>query len=93
MNLGRLLARAGVGADAASFTVVSVSGYARRFPLEAAPNFILATHVAGQRLDHGHGYPLRLVAPEYRGFNWVKWVARVEVNTTSELLQPPVPLQ
>ena len=93
VNLGKLLARAGVGPGAASFTVISVSGYYRRFPIEQAPEFVLATHVAGQPLAHGHGYPVRLVAPNYRGFNWVKWVTAVEVSTTSHLLQPPVPLQ
>jgi hypothetical protein len=93
VNLGRLLAEAGVAPNAASFTVVSVSGYSRRFPIEAAQSFILATHVAGQPLDHGHGYPVRLVASNHRGFDWVKWVVGVEVNTTSHLLQPPVHLQ
>jgi DMSO/TMAO reductase YedYZ molybdopterin-dependent catalytic subunit len=93
VSLGRLLAEAGVTAGAKSFEVISVSGYARRFPIETADSFILATHVAGKALDHGHGFPVRLVAPGYRGFNWVKWVVAVEVSATNHLLQPPVPLQ
>jgi hypothetical protein len=91
--LALLLEQAGLRNDARSVTVESVTGYMRRFPLEEASRYLLATHVAGRPLDHGHGFPLRLVAPNRRGFEWVKWVTRVHVNTTSALLQPPLPLQ
>jgi len=30
-------------------------------------------------LSAGHGYPARLVAPEHRGFQWIKWVSDVHV--------------
>lgn len=93
VNMGRLLEMAGLGSTAQSITVESVSGYARRFSLDEARGLLLATQVAGQVLDHGHGYPLRLVAPGHRGFEWVKWVTRLHVNNTSELWQTPVPLQ
>ena len=33
-----------------------------------------------QPLTHGHGAPVRLVAPNHRGFIWVKWVTRVELH-------------
>ncbi len=92
-NLSRLLDMAGVQASARSITVHAISGYNRRFSLEQARTCLLALRVAGQMLDHGHGFPARLVAPGQRGFNWVKWVTHIEVNETSELLQPPVPLQ
>jgi hypothetical protein len=91
--LARLLERAGLAAGAQSVTVMAVSGYYRRFPLDAAASLLLATEVAGSALDHGHGFPVRLVAPGYRGYDWVKWVTSIEVNTTSHLLQPPLPLQ
>ncbi|MGE5603894.1 MAG: molybdopterin-dependent oxidoreductase [Nitrososphaerales archaeon] len=93
VRLDRLLEMAGVAAGAESVSIVSISGYSRRFPIETARDLVLATHVAGRPLEHGHGFPVRLVAPGYRGFNWVKWVQAIEVNTTSELLQPPLPLQ
>jgi DMSO/TMAO reductase YedYZ molybdopterin-dependent catalytic subunit len=41
---------------------------------------MLATHVDGEELSHGHGFPLRLVAPGRRGFQWVKWVEEVRVT-------------
>ena len=93
ISLGALLDLAGPLPDAQSVTVQSVTGYARRFPLAEARAFVLATHVAGQPIGHGHGYPLRLVAPGHRGYDWVKWVDRIQVNATSALLQPPLPLQ
>jgi DMSO/TMAO reductase YedYZ molybdopterin-dependent catalytic subunit len=48
---------------------------------------LLATHVGGERLSHGHGFPLRLVAPGRRGFQWVKWVERVEVRERGDPAQ------
>ncbi len=93
VSLGRLLDMAGVSASAASVSVIAVSGYRRRFPIDAARGYLLATQAAGRPLEHGHGFPLRLVAPGERGFNWVKWVAGVEVEGTSYLWQPPLPLQ
>ena len=36
--------------------------------------------VGGEPLSHGHGAPVRLVAPGRRGFQWVKWVTRIEVH-------------
>jgi DMSO/TMAO reductase YedYZ molybdopterin-dependent catalytic subunit len=80
VRLGDLLDAAGPHDDAAWVTVRSVTGYRWSFPLPAAREAMLATHRSGERLDHGHGYPLRLVAPGRRGFQWVKWVEAVEVG-------------
>lgn len=88
-----LLEMAGVKQSARSVTFEAITGYKRRFPLAVARSSFLATHVAGQPLSHGHGFPLRLVASGHRGFEWVKWVTRLRVNETSHLLQPPLPLQ
>ncbi len=87
-----ILRLAGVQPSARSVTFVSVSGYRRRFGLDDAANFILATDVAGRPLTHGHGFPLRLVAPGFRGVNWVKWVEQLQVNETSKFWQLPLPL-
>jgi DMSO/TMAO reductase YedYZ molybdopterin-dependent catalytic subunit len=91
--LTHLLDLAGTKPGARSIIVQGVTGYQRAFDLQAARTFLLATHVAGQSLEHGHGFPLRLVAPGHRGFDWVKWVTSIEVSETSYIVQPPVPLQ
>jgi DMSO/TMAO reductase YedYZ molybdopterin-dependent catalytic subunit len=80
VRLGDLLDESGVRADAAWVTVRSVTGYRWSLPLDEARDAVLATHLSGERLDHGHGYPIRLVAPDRRGFQWVKWVEAVEVR-------------
>ena len=71
----------------------SVTGYGRRFPLDEAGDLLLATRVEGETLSAGHGFPLRLVAPGRRGYDWVKWVAELEVSRDPAWLQPPLPLQ
>lgn len=91
--VARLLEMAGVQAQAQSVTFEAVSGYKRRFSLESARRYLLALEVAGASLRHGNGYPARLVADNERGVEWVKWVARVRVNSTGPNWQPPLPLQ
>lgn len=92
VRLGELLDAAGVEPSAKSVTVVSVTGYRRRFALDVAREYLLALDVAGRPLSDGHGFPLRLVAHNRRGVEWVKWVSRIEVNETSHLWQSPLPL-
>jgi DMSO/TMAO reductase YedYZ molybdopterin-dependent catalytic subunit len=60
--------------------VISRTGYRWSFGLGDADALLLATHVGGEPLAHGHGAPCRLVAPGRRGFEWVKWVERIEVH-------------
>ena len=78
--LGRLLDEAGVEPGARHVRVISRTGYRWSFGLDDARGLLLATHVGGEPLAHGHGAPCRLVAPGRRGFQWVKWVERVEVH-------------
>ena len=88
-----LLERARARDGALSLLFRSETGYARRFPLEEAGDLLLATHVEDEELSAGHGFPLRLVAPDYRGYGWVKWVAEMEVSPEPAWLEPPLPLQ
>ncbi|WP_281194957.1 molybdopterin-dependent oxidoreductase [Halorubrum sp. F4] len=73
--------------DPAYVRFVSVTGYRWSLPLAEAQDALLATHVGGERLTHGHGGPVRLVAPGRRGFQWVKWVVRVEVRAERDPAQ------
>jgi Oxidoreductase molybdopterin binding domain len=81
IHLGRLVDRAQAGPDAHHLRVVSVTGYRWSFSLEDAREMLLATRVGGEPLSHGHGAPARLVAPGRRGFQWVKWVTRLELSS------------
>jgi DMSO/TMAO reductase YedYZ molybdopterin-dependent catalytic subunit len=87
--LSRLLPEVGEGR---SVLVRSVTGYPRRFPVRDVPRLLVATRVAGEPLDAGHGYPARIVAPGRRGFWWVKWVDRIELSTVPWSWQPPFPV-
>jgi cytochrome b561 len=80
LRVGDLLEVAGVHEEAAWVQFRSITGYRWSLPLAEARDATLATRVDGDRLAHGHGFPLRLVAPGRRGFQWVKWVEEVRVT-------------
>ncbi len=84
VRVGDLLEAAGTAEDAAYVRFVSVTGYRWSLPLAEAREALLATDVAGEPLTHGHGAPARLVAPGRRGFQWVKWVDRIEVRARGD---------
>lgn len=65
----------------------SVTGYRWSLPIEEARDALLATRVAGEPLAHHHGFPLRLVAPGRRGFQWVKWVEGLDLLTAPDFGQ------
>jgi len=75
-----------------SVYVHSITGYWIRFPIHDLDRLLLATQVGGAPLSAGHGFPVRLVAPGRRGYWWVKWVDRVELQTTPSWWQPPFPV-
>jgi DMSO/TMAO reductase YedYZ molybdopterin-dependent catalytic subunit len=74
----------------AADTALIVYGYSRssrrkeRFALEALTqkNIFLAYHVNGRKLAVKHGFPLRVVAPDRWGEQWLKYVNRIEVVLT-----------
>jgi hypothetical protein len=81
-----------VGA-AGSVHVRSLTGYDRRFSIESAGRLLIATRLGGQPLDPGHGFPVRLVAPDRRGYWWVKWVSAITFDGLPSWWQLPFPLQ
>lgn len=91
--VGVLLVQVRINDGARSLLFRSSTGYSRRFSLDEADDLLLATHVGREELSAGHGFPLRLVAPGYRGYSWVKWVAELEVSSDPAWLESPLPLQ
>lgn len=75
-----------------SVEIRSVTGYARRFPSRDLHRTWLVTHAGGEPLSAGHGYPARVVAPDRRGFWWVKWVMSITPSDLPWWVQSPFPL-
>lgn len=76
--LSDLLASVAMDGSARFVRVWADTGYMKTFTLRQASRLLLATHLGDEPLSHQHGYPLRLVAPDWRGWFWVKWVTQVE---------------
>ncbi len=76
-----------------SIYVRSLTGYDRRFAIEEAGRLMIATGLGGMPLDPGHGFPVRLVAPDRRGYWWVKWVTAITTDELPSWWQLPFPLQ
>jgi sulfoxide reductase catalytic subunit YedY len=54
----------------------------QRFPMAAVKDdrVFVAYQVNGKVLPQKHGYPLRVVAADYYGFDWIKFVYRIEAD-------------
>lgn len=66
-------------AAASHVTVESITGHHIEFNAQDLDHAILATHVGEEPLSPAHGFPVRLAVPGRRGYQWVKWVARIDV--------------
>ena len=76
-----------------SLHVRSSTGYDRRFAASDAGRLLIATRLGGMPLDPGHGFPVRLVAPDLRGYWWVKWVTTIKLDELPSWWQLPFPTQ
>jgi DMSO/TMAO reductase YedYZ molybdopterin-dependent catalytic subunit len=74
-----LLGSAAADGDILGVRLTSATGYGHTFPMGEARGILLATHVGGEVLRLSHGYPLRAVVPDRRGWFWVKWLTHVEI--------------
>jgi MFS family permease len=78
--LDAVLALAEPSLGARHVRVQSMTGWYALLPLQEARRALLATGVAGRPLPEANGAPCRLVAPDRRGLEWVKWVSQLEVS-------------
>ena len=78
-----LLEEAGIQDDAEMVIfAVPDESYRTRFPVEraSADDFLVAWAFEGETLHRVHGFPLRLVAGDTEGSNWVKWLQVIRVE-------------
>jgi DMSO/TMAO reductase YedYZ molybdopterin-dependent catalytic subunit len=79
--LATVLEASGVQAmGRASIRVTAVTGWGAVLTMAEAPTALLATEVAGHPLPAANGAPCRLVVPDRRGLDWVKWVSEIRVD-------------
>lgn len=83
--LNTIIQQAAPLAEAASVNFYAMDGYIMgSFYLnELIQNndLMLAYGMNGQELPHNHGYPVRLVLPGCAGYQWIKWIDRIEIAT------------
>jgi hypothetical protein len=91
VRLDKVIDPNSIDEGARSIGVWSATGYARRFPTSDLERLWLVTGVGGEPLSAGHGFPARLIAPDRRGFWWVKWVVRIETSPIPWWIQLPYP--
>jgi hypothetical protein len=77
--LAAVLDAARVAQGARRVMVRSTTGWTSTLPLHEARRCLLATGLGGAALPLGNGAPVRLVVPDRRGLDWVKWVSEVVV--------------
>jgi sulfoxide reductase catalytic subunit YedY len=78
-----LLAEVGIRPEASEVTFHALgSEYKVVLPLNVVQQdgVFLAHMVNGQVLPAKHGYPLRLVVRGNYGYDWIKWVNRIEIS-------------
>jgi len=83
-SIKRLLEEAGFDHTAAHVSIRAGDGKTARFPLAdvLSDKVFLAYEVNGQVLPREHGFPLRVVAADSYGSDWVKYASKITVERT-----------
>ena len=73
---------AGLQAEATEITFYAMDTYKKTLPLDGLlrEGVFLAYEVNGETIPLDHGYPLRLVVKWEYGWDWVKWIERIEIS-------------
>lgn len=82
LSIATLLRQADVDPAATRVTIEGARGKASRFALAdiLSDKVFLATHVNGTTLPRKNGFPLRVVAEDHYGAEWVKYVGKLTVD-------------
>ena len=84
VSIKGLLHQADFDRAAAQLLIEAKGGKAAKYPLAdiLSDKVFLAYQVNGKALPREHGFPLRVVAGDYYGSDWVKYVDRITVERT-----------
>lgn len=89
VRFGDVLSAAGLRPEAKSLRFVSDEvpyDDTLTLPQALAADVLLALDMDGKPLSEAHGFPARVVMPRMYGYKSVKWVTRIEVETSFERL-------
>ncbi len=80
--LSNILKKAEVKKNYKKITFHAMDGYSSSFDREEIENnlFFLSLKVNGETLPKEHGFPVRLVAENFYGGKWVKWIKTIDVQ-------------
>ena len=81
VSIKEILQQAGLDPTAARISVEAIGHHVARFPLAdvLSDKVFLAYQVNDERLPRKHGFPLRVVAEDRYGSEWVKYVEKISV--------------
>ncbi len=84
VSLNGLLQQADFDRTATRVVIEARGGKAARYPVEKllSDKVFLAYQVNGEELPRRHGFPLRVVAEDSYGSDWVKYVERIIIERT-----------
>lgn len=85
VSLNTILGEANPLSTAQTVFFYAVDGYAINFSLQSLlqrNDIILAYNMNGVTLPLEQGFPIRLVLPGSKGYQWMQWVERIEVKTS-----------
>jgi DMSO/TMAO reductase YedYZ molybdopterin-dependent catalytic subunit len=80
VRLATVLRAAGTRPDPQAIEIRSATGWSSSLDPSELDSALIATGVGGGPLPLVNGAPCRLVAPNRRGLDWVKWVTEIRVT-------------
>lgn len=85
--LKHVLDMAAVRPEASKLALYAADGYSTDLPLSKAyePDTLLAYMADDEPLAASHGYPVRLVAPRWWGYKYIKWIVKIVVTNSNYL--------
>jgi DMSO/TMAO reductase YedYZ molybdopterin-dependent catalytic subunit len=88
VSVDNLLKLAAVKEGASEVHFISLDGvYRKSLKIEEVTGnegLLIAYHFNDKEFPEIHGYPLRIVAKDYPGYLWVKWLGKIEITKESE---------